>query len=91
MIESRPRCTVSSCDCRQREAGLMLCNWFDLPESEKAADKTCREPDRKKPEQPKAAAETKGKAAEPDGNAPNKPLGFELQSEPRQRLRHRRA
>ena len=63
-----------------REAALMLCDWFDLPEGEKPTDKTCREPDAKKPEQPKAAAKAKAKGPEPDEDTPNKPLGFELQS-----------
>ena len=63
-----------------REAALMLCDWFDLPEGEKPADKTGREPDAKKPEQPKTAAKAKTKAPEPDDDTPNKPLGFALQS-----------
>lgn len=63
-----------------REAALMLCDWFQLPEGEKPEEKTSRQPEAKKPETPKAAAKAKVKTPEPDEDAPNKPLGFELQS-----------
>ena len=67
-----------------REAGLALCDWFQLPTQEKPARpaKDAGEP-RTSDAPPKAeprpkASKAKGPAPKPDG--PNKPLGFALQN-----------
>jgi DNA primase len=61
-----------------REAALMLCDWFQLPEGGKPAggDK----PTAPKPKQPTKTARPKDAAPAADDASPNKPLGFALQN-----------
>lgn len=62
-----------------REAALMLCDWFQLPTSEKPADKEPRESSASKATPPPKAPTAKASEATTDDDEPNKPLGFALQ------------
>ena len=69
--------------CSLREAALALCDWFQLPTQDKPARpaKDAGEPPTSEAP-PKAAHRPKAanaKAASPDEDGPNKPLGFALQ------------
>jgi DNA primase len=62
-----------------REAALMLCEWFQLPEGEKPAGKQNDEQKAPRAKQAVKAAKAKADASPEADDAPNKPLGFALQ------------